>query len=484
MEKLTLITIALPLFVGFLIYLIPKVDRILSLLTVIFTATYALLIIINQLEINLVLLDSYGVELLVNSLSGYFIFTNALVTSALLLYTWNTGKKTIFFTQAIILHGSVNAVFISADFLSVYVALEVVSIATFLLITYERGDRKIWVGLRYLFTSNIAMLFYLIGTILVYKSNNSFAFAGLSNTPPEGIALIFMGLLTKGGVFISGLWLPLTHSESASPVSGLLSGIVVKTGVFPLLRCVLINNDFYEIISVIGIGSALLGIIYAIFEKDTKRVLASSTIAQLGWIMVAPEMGGYFALAHGVGKTTMFLASGVLPSRNFAELAQKPLSNRLWLVILIAGLSISGLPLFYGFTVKVETLKSLAPFSQILMNMAAVGTAMVYAKFIFLPHQKTEDKTSVGFWLAITPLIAVIFLGNFINPSTYTVINILKKLGLGALGFVLHLLLVKKINLTIPRYFEKLEEILGVMTLTIVLLFWMVIKWSPVSFFG
>ncbi len=107
--------------------------------------------------------------------------------------------------QTIILHGSVNSAFACTDFISLYVALEVISIAAFLLIAYPRTDRLIWVGLRYLFTSNVAMLFYLVGAVLVYKATHSFAFAGLPKAPPEALALIFLGLLVKGGIFVSGL---------------------------------------------------------------------------------------------------------------------------------------------------------------------------------------------------------------------------------------------------------------------------------------
>ncbi len=84
-------------------------------------------------------------------------------------------------------------------------ALEVISIASFLLIAYPRTDKSIWVGLRYLFVSNVAMLFYLVGAALIYQAHHSFNYEGLRGSPPEAIALIFLGLLVKGGIFVSGL---------------------------------------------------------------------------------------------------------------------------------------------------------------------------------------------------------------------------------------------------------------------------------------
>ncbi|AUC61501.1 multicomponent Na+:H+ antiporter subunit MnhD [Cyanobacterium sp. HL-69] len=482
MTNLTIIAIFLPLFSGFLIYLIPKIDRLFCLLTVSISAIYSIYIILNNVNLSIQLLDNFGVKLLVNNLSGYFILTNALVTGAVILYCWQTEKKTFFYTQAIILHGSMNAVFVSADFLSVYVALEVIGISAFLLVSYPRTDRSIWVGLRYLFTSNIAMLFYLMGTILVYKSNQSFAFEGLINSTPEAIALIFLGLLTKGGIFISGLWLPLTHAESESPVSAILSGVVVKAGIFPLLRCAVIMEDFNNFIHIVGVATAFFGIFYAFFSQDTKRILASSTVSQLGWILVAPEVGGYYALAHGLAKANLFMVSGVLPSRSIQELQNRAMSTRLWLTLVVGSLSICGFPLFYGFCAKTLALKSLSSTEELLMNISAVGTAMIYAKFIFLPSDGI-DRVKSNLWWGVIPLMGAIFMANFLYLPAYTPLNILKALGLNAIGFALHLLLFKKMIFTLSRYFEELEQIIGVMILMLVVLFWMVVSWSPVSFF-
>ncbi len=86
---------------------------------------------------------------------------------AVIFYNWESSKTAFFYAQAIILHGSINSVFVCEDFISVYVALEVISIAAFLVIAYPRSDRSLWVALRYLFISNVAMLFYLIGAVLV-----------------------------------------------------------------------------------------------------------------------------------------------------------------------------------------------------------------------------------------------------------------------------------------------------------------------------
>ncbi len=470
MNTITIAWIALPFFIGFSIYLLPKLDRYLALGVTLASAAYALQLLVNQSPLTLQLLNHFGVTLVADSLSGYFILTNALVTTAVLLYCWRTDKTAFFYTQAIIMHGSVNAAFICSDFISLYVALEVISIAAFLLITYPRTDRSIWVGLRYLFISNTAMLFYLVGAVLVYQVHHSFGFAGLRGAPPEALALIFLGLLTKGGVFISGLWLPLTHSESETPVSALLSGIVIKAGIFPLVRCALMLDEVAPIITLFGVGAALLGVLYAALEKDTKRILALSTISQLGWILAAPAVGGFYALAHGVVKSALFLIVGNLPSRNIKELQNKPLNTALWIALVMTSLSISGFPLFVGFGAKVLTLKNIVSWQAIVMNVGAVGTAIVYAKFIFLPHGGGKN-VRPGFWPPMILLIASSLAASGVYYEAYTVANITKALAIIGAGWLAHFLIFQRSVITLPRVLEQFEHLIGVMSLMLLLLF-------------
>lgn len=491
MNAITVTWIALPFLAGFSIYLLPQLSRYLALGIALVSWGYGLNRIFDPVPLNLQLLDNFGVTLIADNLSGYFILTNALVTAAVILYCWSKDKSAFFYTQAIILHGSVNAVFICADFISLYVALEVISIAAFLLIAYPRTDRSIWVALRYLFVSNTAMLFYLIGAVLVYQAGNSFAFTGLRGAPTEAVALLFLGLLTKGGIFVSGLWLPLTHSESETPVSALLSGIVVKAGVFPLVRCALMMEEVQPIVGVFSVGTALLGVSYAIFERDTKRMLALSTISQLGFVMAAPAVAGFYALTHGLAKATLFLIAGNLPSRNFQELRKTPMPRSVWIALVIAGLSVSGFPLLSGFEAKVLTLKQLAPWQSALMNLAAIGTVIVMAKLIFLPStaqpqpQNQPQKAKLGFWLAMIILLGELIVTNGFHYQVYTLNNLIKSLIKVGLGWLIYLGVTKvlvdkssffqKFTIRLPRALEQFDHLIGVMSLMLTLLFWMVL---------
>ncbi|MGF1458417.1 MAG: cation:proton antiporter [Leptolyngbyaceae cyanobacterium] len=470
---MTIAWIALPFLVGFSIYLFPQLARSLALAIAVLSTGYSLLHLFAPMPETLNLVDSFGVTLIIDSVSGFFILTNALVTAAVILYCWQQGKSAFFYTQVIILHGSVNSAFICADLISLYVALEVISIATCLLIAYPRTNRSIWVGLRYLFVSNTAMLFYLIGAVLVYQANQSFAYEGLGQAPPEAIALILLGLLTKGGIFVSGLWLPLTHSESETPVSALLSGAVIKAGVFPLVRFALMLETIDPIVRLFGVCTALLGVGYAMVEKDTKRMLAFHTVSQLGFVLAAPAVGGFYALTHGLVKAALFLAAGNLPSRRFKELKQTTIPTPVWIALVLASFSISGFPLLSGFGAKVLTMKSLLPWQVIAMNLAAVGTAISFAKFIFLPHAPDPEKSAKpGFWWAIGILLGGLAVANVVYYEAYSWSNVIKPLVTIAIGWGAYLLIVQHWAVRLPRLLERFEHLIGVMTFMLMLLFW------------
>ncbi|TRU28291.1 MAG: cation:proton antiporter, partial [Microcystis aeruginosa Ma_MB_S_20031200_S102] len=151
MNTLTIAWIVVPFLSGFIGYLLSRWAKYLSLITSVISLAYSLLLFSQSSPITLNLLDNYGVKLVADQLSAYFILTNALVKMAVIFYNWESSKTAFFYAQAIILHGSINSVFLCEDFISVYVALEVISIAAFLVIAYPRSDRSLWVALRYLF---------------------------------------------------------------------------------------------------------------------------------------------------------------------------------------------------------------------------------------------------------------------------------------------------------------------------------------------
>ena len=252
---------------------------------------------------------------------------------------------------------------------------------------------------------------------------------------------------------------------------------MIKTGIYPLIRLALLMNEMDLIISIFAVITAVFGITYAIFEKDVKRMLAWSTISQIGFVLITPYTAGIYALSHGVAKSALFLMAGALPTRNLNQLQNQKISSQLWLGLTLASLSITGIPLVVGFVAKVLTLKELTSWQFIVMNIAAVGTAIVFAKFIFLSHSPAEKvNQDKGFWLAIVFLLLGLFFTNLIYPSAYySISNITKSLAKIAIGWTIYLLVIKKIVVSLPRSLEKIDNLIGVMSLTLVVLFWLVI---------
>ena len=489
MTVLTLIWIALPLFLGFSIVLFPKGDRLFALLSALASAGYGLGCIFAFEPVTLTLIDNFGVTLMIDALSGYFVLTNAIVTASVVLYCWNDrtteGSTAFFYTQVAILHGSVNAAFVCADFISLYVALEVMSIAAFLLIAYSRKAKSIWIGLRYLMVSNVVMLLYLLGVALVYQSSHSFMYEGLRRAPVEAIALIFLGLLAKGGVFISGLWLPLTHAESKTPVSALLSGVVIKSGIFPMVRCALLIEEISPVVQLFSAGTVLLGTVSVVLQKDTKRTLAFSSISQMGFVLAVPALAGLYALSHGLAKATLFLSAGSLPSRSFLELKRLRTPWMLWGVIAIAGLSLCGFPLLAGFNAKSLVSSEASLWLSAILTVGSVGSAIAFSKFLFIPVGSSVKPTNYkNLWLAVGLLLISLCVLGLTHLESYTTKNIIKALLTATAGSVTYFLFFRNDRWYLPQAPEKLEHLIGSMSIVLILLwtiFGAIGQWQPFS---
>ena len=202
-------------------------------------------------------------------------------------------------------------------------------------------------------------------------------------------------------------------------------------------------------------------------------MLAFHTVSQLGFVLAAPIVGGFYALTHGLVKSALFLIAGNLPSRNFKELKYNPPSTAVWIAAALASFSISGFPLLAGYGAKILTTKSLLGWQTIGMNVAAVGTAISFAKFIFLPHGG-ETKVEAGFWRAMILLLSGLIMANVICYQAYTAENTIKPLVTIAIGWLAYNVIFKRLAIKLPRVLEEFDHLIGVMTLMLMSLFWMV----------
>ncbi|QEQ01356.1 cation:proton antiporter [Thermosynechococcus sp. CL-1] len=464
MTALAIAWILLPFVAGLTLYLLPPLARGLTLAIALVSLCVGLGITINQVNTAFVLLDSFGISLSIDPLSGYFIVTNALVILAALLHTWQEGYKAFFYVLLCLLHGCANTVFISADFLSLYVNIEVLGIVVFLLIAYPRSDRPLWIGLRYLMVSNVAMLFYLMGVALVYQTNHTFAFSALMQAPPEAVALILMALLAKGAIFISGLWLPQTNVVAAPIVAALLAGIVENAGVFSLARVSLLYSTIADIVRLFALASIFFGLIFALVADDVRRMLSFSTLGQLGWVIIAPPAAGLYALMHGLAKASLFLSVGELRHYRLSELRQEGLPRPAAIALIIAGYGIVGVPLLAGFPAKALTLSYLDPWQQGLLYGAGFLTATIYSKFLFLPRY--PSKTPMGYSAATMVLLGGLFLANAGYMEAYSSgMSLLRAFLPPLVGCGLVALGVSRWESPWRGAWERLEHLLGVMLL-------------------
>jgi multicomponent Na+:H+ antiporter subunit D len=138
--------------------------------------------------------------------------------------------------------------------------------------------------------------------------------------------------------------------------------------------------------------------------------------------------------------------------------------------------------LLSGFGAKVLTSENFLPWQVVAMNIAALGTAISFAKFIFLPHQHYPDKTQLklGFWGAMVILLGGLVAANVFYYEAYTLKNIIKPLITIFLGWFAYLLIFKKSTIKFSRTIEEFDHLIGVMTLMLILLFWSVWTRSPI----
>lgn len=387
----------LPLLAAFTAPLLPALARPLALLSALLGAGLGLALSAGMGPWSLELIGPLGVLLQFDATAAPFVLLNGLVVLAVLLDGWRQPLSGPFPVLLMVLLAGLNSAFVAVDLVSLYVALEVVGITAFLLMLGQRSGLQLWIGLRYLLLGNTVMVVYLLGVALLYLRSGSFRLQALADLASadsaEGagatvavvLALLLVGLLTKAGVFVSGLWLPRTHAEAPANVSALLSGVVVAGGLCPVLRLSQALPQLQPLLLWIGLASALLGVIYALAEGDLKRLLAWSTLSQVGLVILDPAVGGVYALAHGLAKAGLFLLAGQVGERDLARWRRSPLPLQQGLPLWLGALSIAGAPPLLGFWAKEGLSRSLSGPASTVLLLAMVGTAAVYARLLLRP---------------------------------------------------------------------------------------------------
>ncbi|HON27738.1 MAG TPA: proton-conducting transporter membrane subunit [Mesotoga infera] len=436
----------------------------LALLATIINGSFLPFYLFGKFDVSLGNWGELGIRLAMDDLAIPFILSTFLVMLAITLNSLRKNYDGFFYSLILIMYGTLNSIFLSRDLFNVFVTVELVSIISFILISYEKKGRQAWASLKYLLLSSLGLNFFLLGIGLVYMETGSFAMEGLNSVSSIASVLIFGGLAVKSGLFLFSMWLPDAHSNAPVEVSPILSGLVVKIDVYLSIRFVQyesfgwLKDEFVYI----GIFSAIAGIIFAVNSKDAKRLLAYSTISQVGFMMVTcDKVSSWHGFSHAVFKTLLFLVAGNISTR-LGTKKYKDWSGRItrieYLFLLVGSLAISGFPLTSGCVTKEVIIHgACCPWLKVLMMLSSIGTAMVFSKFIFLKPSKEMGKLPIGTLLAYSILSITIMIHGIVGFKIYMSESFLMIM----VGIGLYFL-YRKFMRPLPVFFERIDNSLAV----------------------
>ncbi len=353
----------------------------------------------------------------------------------------NQGRFFIFFMLT--LAGTIG-VPLAGDLLSLLLFFELMSLASYVLVVHTQTREAYSAGDIYLYLGVFGGMCLLSAMGLIYFSTGSLAISSLAGMAQSGsnimlvaMILLIIGFGIKAGIVPLHIWLPKAHPVAPAPASALLSGIMIKTGAYGIIRTLSLiyapehgsaHGTVADVAGALwaqlsgagyvliwfGIVTMFFGVCMALIQDNIKKMLACSSISQIGYIImgagVAAYLGyegamglagsAYHILNHAFFKSTLFLAAGAiayltheLDMNKLSGLRHKlPFTS---IVVLIASLGIIGIPLFNGYASKtllhhaiVEAyehhhLISLS-IAEKIFTITSAGTVCYFLKFLYL----------------------------------------------------------------------------------------------------
>ena len=461
-RTLLLAWLLLPLAAAFIAILLPQTSRWLRLGIPAASTVLGIWMLQPEAGLPLALVESPGVNLNLAAAQIPFILGNGLVSLAIGLQSQEEHQHHLRTPLLLLLHGALNSVYVAADLVSIYVAIELISIVAFLLVVDLKRTSTLWIAFRYLLFGDLAMLIFLLGTLVIYADQGDFAITAASGASAVSINLLTLGLLIKTGAFLPGFWLPKTHAAASADISALLSGIVVTAGAAPLARLGQLNPAATDQLMLLGIFSIVIGAAAAMVQRDVKRLLAWSTVSQMGFVLMAPAIAGLYAMAHGLAKAALFLCAGQMHSRDMRVLQEHPEGRSMGLIIILASLSLAGMPLFIGYGAKAALLTALPTPISGLAGWLGICTATVLARLLpdQLPATPTINRRQLQLaapWLLVVGLVALpTVLGAKVGLSAATAAKSLLIIGTGVL---IERLLRKPLRSWSPPDLERFSDV-------------------------
>ena len=259
----------------------------------------------------------------IDALSGWFILIINLVflTGALYGYSYmksykkRTNSLTLHSFAFLLQHASIISVCGIQNSFVFLIAWEILALCSFVLIIFEHENPvTIKAGINYLIQAHFSIVFLIVGFLWVINKTNSYDFQAIttySSSLPGMASLIlflcfFIAFAIKAGFVPFHTWLPYAHPASPSHISGMMSGVIIKIGIFGILRMLLIIKTDYVaagfLILIVSVLSGLYGVMLAIIQHNLKKLLAYHSIENIGIIGIGIGIG---AIGTGMGNTTL-----------------------------------------------------------------------------------------------------------------------------------------------------------------------------------
>ncbi len=355
-----------------------------------------------------------GIDLAVDGLSAAMLLLVQIVMLPLAIYARSYFKDepagVWFWPLSGFLNAGLNALFASADLFNIYVTLELVGLAAVGLVAAGGKAPQVAAALRYLFATLLGSGAYLLGVALLYGAYGTVSIATLtplvSADAPRLVwiagGLMVVGLMLKTALFPFHYWLPPAHGGAPAPVSALLSALVVKASFYLILRLWLgplqaVLPAFAWLAALLGAAAIFWGSWQAIRAVKLKRLIAYSTVAQLGYLfLIFPLLAGPGVLqtgvmqvfAHGLAKAGMFAAAGVIIKATgqdtVAGLAGAV--ERLPVTMFafgLAGITLMGLPPSSGFLAKWLIIDAALIQGHWIIAVVALAGGLLAAVYVF-----------------------------------------------------------------------------------------------------
>lgn len=356
-----------------------------------------------------------GIDLAVDGLSAAMLSLTQLVALPLAIYARSYFKAddpagVWFWPLTGFLIAGLNALFASADLFNLYVTLELIGLAAVGLVAAGGGAQQVAAALRYLFATLVGSGAYLLGVALIYGVYGTVSIATLlpllTDDAPRLVwiagGLMVVGLMLKTALFPFHFWLPPAHGGAPAPVSALLSALVVKASFYLILRLWLgplepVLPPFTWLLAALGSAAILWGSWQAIRALKLKRLIAYSTVAQLGYLflifplLAAPgalQAGVMQVFAHGLAKAGMFAAAGVLIKATGQDTvaglagAVERLPVTMF-AFALSGMTLMGLPPSSGFLAKWLLIEAALAQGHWIIAVAVLAGGLLAAVYVF-----------------------------------------------------------------------------------------------------